>query len=202
MGSIWGFNLTNNEDIYVCLFISRNKDNKGIQNFTERRKSFITTKHYEDSMLLADFENFVSNGLPDEMCRMYYSLNSRKNEIVYKQLLHFLIDEPNFNLCALQSKIASIAAKYECAKTKHWLFDFDVNDIESVEEFSNDILNIDKEIEITYHKTPNGYAVITNRGFDTKELFKKWSQDVSLKKDDLVCVRWCKKANKELSNET
>ena len=182
----WGFDPTDDKDIYVCLFISRNKDNKDVPNFVERRKSFITTKHYTDPDLIREFFNFVSNGVPNEICRMYYSLNSRKKEVVHKQLLHFLIDEPNFNLCALQSKIASIAAKKECAKTKHWFFDFDIADIGKAKEFIKDIHNIDNNIEIEYQKTPNGYAIIVSRGFDTRELLNKWSENVTLKKDDLV----------------
>lgn len=186
----WGFDPTDDKDIYVCLFISRNKDNKDLLGFVERRKSFITTKHYDDPTLISDFSNFVSNGVPNEMCRMYYSLNARRKEVVRKQLLHFLIDNPNFNLCALRSKTASIAAKHECAKTKHWFFDFDINDINIVKEFINDIHNIDNDVTVTYQHTPNGYAIITNRGFDTRELFKKWTENVTLKRDDLLCVHW------------
>ena len=195
------FDPIDDKEIHVCLFISRNKDNKDIPNFSERRMSFITTKHYNDSKLQSDFYNFISNGVANEVCRMYYSLNSRKSEIIYKQLLHFLIDEPNFNLCAVQSKIASIADKHECAKTKHWLFDFDINDIEKVKEFINHILIYNnKDIDVTYRKTPNGYAVITNRGFDTRELFKKWTENVSLKRDDLICVHWGQKTNDNNDN--
>lgn len=198
----WGFDPTDDKDIYVCLFISRNKDNKDVPNFVERRKSFITTKRYTDPDLIIEFFNFVSNGVPNEICRMYYSLNSRNKEVVYKNLLHFLIDEPNFNLCALPSKIASIAAKHECAKTKHWFFDFDIKDKNKVTEFMNDIYSIDNDVKVTYRETPNGYAIITNRGFDTRELFKKWTENVTLKKDDLV-YRQCGQTIKsyELNNE-
>lgn len=184
--SSWGFIPDDDKDIYVCLFISRNKDNKDVPNFVERRKSFITTRDYNDPNLISEFFDFVSNGVPNEICRMYYSLNSRNKEVVYKNLLHFLIDEPNFNLCALPSKIASIAAKKECAKTKHWFFDFDIKDKNKVTEFINDINSIDNDVEITYHETPNGYAIIASRGFDTRELLNKWSENVTLKKDDLI----------------
>lgn len=182
----WGFDPTDDKDIYVCLFISRNKDNKDVPNFVERRKSFITTRDYNDPDLIREFFNFVSNGVPNEISRMYYSLNSRSKEVVYKNLLHFLIDEPNFNLCALSSKIASIAAKKECAKTKYWFFDFDIKDKNKVAEFINDIYSIDNDVKVTYRETPNDYAIIVSRGFDTRELLNKWSKNVTLKKDDLV----------------
>ena len=184
--SSWGFIPDDNKDIYVCLFVSRNKDNKDVPNFVERRKAFITTKHYNDPELIRDFFGFVSDGVPKEICRMYYSLNSRNKETVYKNLLHFLIDNPNFNLCALQSKVASIAAKKECAKTKHWFFDFDIADFAKAKEFVHDILDIDYGVKVEYQRTPNGYAIITDRGFNIRELLSKWTENVTLKKDDLV----------------
>jgi hypothetical protein len=30
------------------------------------------------------------------------------------------------------------------------------------------------------------YAIIASRGFDTRELLNKWSENVTLKKDDLI----------------
>lgn len=188
--SSWGFIPDDDRDIHVCLFVSRNKDNKDVPNFVERRKSFITTRDYNDEKLLSEFYHFVNDGKPNEMCRMYYSLNARNKETVRKKLIHFLIDEPNFNLCALPSKLASIAANKECAKAKHWFFDFDINDNGKVNEFIKDIQNIDDNIIMIKQRTPNGYAVITNRGFDTKELLNKWNENVTLKKDDLICVCW------------
>lgn len=186
----WGFDRDSEKNIYVCLFVSRNKDNKDVPNFIERRKSFLTTKGYNDPVLYNEFEHFLSDGVKGEFCRMYYSVNARNPQSIYKHLLHFLIDEPNFNLCALSSKIAGIAAQKECALEKKWMFDFDYNDKVKANEFCQDIVAIDDSIEIDVHKTPNGYAIITNHGFDTRELFKKWAENVTLKKDDLLCVHW------------
>lgn len=187
----WGFNLNNSKPIYVVLFVSRNKDNKDIPNFTERRMSFITTYEYNSDILNKKFIHFCEDGVKGEFCRFYYSVNSRNPEIIYKKLLHFLIDEPNFNICSLSPKVAGIAAKEECRLEKKWLFDFDINDIEKVKEFVNDILTYNnKDINVTYRKTPNGYAIITNKGFDTRELFNKWTEGVSLNRDGLLCVHW------------
>ena len=33
-----------NADIFVVLFVSRNKDNKNIDGFVERRKAFVTSQ--------------------------------------------------------------------------------------------------------------------------------------------------------------
>lgn len=43
------------------------------------------------------------------------------------------------------------------------------------------------------HKTPNGFAVVSSSGFDTRELVQKWTSDKMkdfVKKDDLLCVMW------------
>lgn len=187
----WGTESFNESPVYVVLFVSRNKDNVGVENFEQRRMSFITHKEIDDSRLIRDFENFVSNGVPGETCRMYYSINARDTKKIYKDLVHFLIDEPDFNLCDIAPKLAGIAASKGNALTKHWMFDFDINDLNKANEFCNDIKTIDPEVETTIHKTPNAYAIITNRGFDTRKLYEKWDSKLTeLKRDDLVCVRW------------
>ena len=189
----WGVTSFDESPIHVVLFVSRNKDNKDITNFTERRKSFITNKTVEE--LGSEFSSFVKMGVVGEISRMYYSVNERDPEKIYKELMHFLFDNPNFNLCSLDSKLAGIAAKKECAKTKRWMFDFDINDFKKVKDFLKDIEWIlfkanSEPINIEIHKTPNGYAIITQKGFDTRELLTKWNKDVTLKRDDLLCVKW------------
>lgn len=190
----WAVESINNNDTYVVLFISRTKDNKHVENFTERRRSFITKHTVNDESLIRKFNDFVNAGVSGEVCRMYYSVNARNDDAVYKDLLHFLFDNPDFNLCSLNSKLAGIAAVNKNAKTKRWMFDFDIDDENKLHEFVNDILSIEPNIEVIDYKTPNGYAVVTSRGFDTRELFKKWSDtDICLKRDDLLCVRWTTK---------
>ena len=190
----WGTKSFDDSPINVVLFVSRNKDNTDVADFTERRTSFITHDSADSDKLNKQFEDFVKAGVPGELSRMYYSVNERDADKIYKTLLHFLIDTPDFNLCAMAPKLAGIAATKECAKTKRWMFDFDIDDSGYVEEFCTDISNIDSEVEIDVHKTPHGYAVITSRGFDTRELLKKWeSKDVTLKRDDLLCVAWKRK---------
>lgn len=186
----WGTQSEDNRDLRVVLFVSRNKDNKDVDEFTERRMSFLTREHWNSEYIMNKFQHFVNNGVPNEVCRMYYSVNARDNDKVYKELLHFLIDSPDFNLCSIQSKLAGIAAKKENALTKHWMFDFDIDDNKKVDEFCNDIIECDSEVVYEVHKTPHGYTVITSRGFDTRKLMEKWDTDVTLKRDDLLCVHW------------
>ena len=73
-----------------------------------------------------------------------------------------------------------------------------INVEHKLDEFINDIKDCDKAsvpLEIEVHKTPNGHAVIVSRGFDTRELMKKWSSTVELKKDEMLCVDWTGKEN-------
>jgi len=190
----WNTKSTDNRDMYVVLFVARNKDNKHIADFKERRRSFITKDELFSDKLMDMFNGFVNEGQSGELCRLYYSVNARDEDKTYKELLHFLIDTPDFNLCSINSKLAGIAAINSNAKTKRWMFDFDIDDETKVNEFVEDIVKIDSTVGVTVHKTPHGYAVITSRGFDTRELYKKWDQhEVGLKRDDLLCAHWATK---------
>ena len=191
----WGIETINDNPIHVVLFVSRNKDNKDVKDFEERRTSFITNQLMNFGYLATKFNTFVQQGVSGETSRMYYSVNARDHEKIHNQLLHFLIDDPDFNLCSVSAKIAGIAAMRECAAQKRWMFDFDINSEEEVNQFVEDIEAIastdENPISVEVHSTPHGYAVITNRGFDTRELYKKWDESlVSLKRDDLLCCNW------------
>ena len=185
----WGYVTYDDKPVRVCLMVARNKDNKDIEGFKERRKAFLTTKStYE---LQDEFNCFVHGGNDNELCRLYLSVNKRDTQKIYKEFLHFLIDEPNFNLTHVQGKLAGIGAKKECALEKKWMFDFDCEDEEKLDEFMQDIiLSTDNIIGCTSYKTPHGYAVIVSHGFDTRELMKKWGDIVTLKRDALLCVGW------------
>lgn len=181
----------NDRPINIVLFVSRNKDNKEVADFKERRVTFITHEEMNSEKLMTKFNDFVNAGKVGELSRCYYSVNTRDPQKIHKQLLHFLIDNPDFNLCDMDSKIASIAAHVECAATKKWMFDFDIDDNLKVNEFMLDIHNIDPNLDITHYKTPHGYGVVVSHGFDTRTLYEKWDRDLTeCKKDDLMCIAW------------
>lgn len=193
-----------NHPINVVLFVSRNKDNKSLEDFKERRNAFVTTK--DKDQLQETFQAFVRQGLPGEMSRMYISVNPRSNKKTQKALVHQLIDE-EYNMATIPQRIAAIAAKKENAEdSSHlkWLFDFDPVEGKDIEEelisFIEDIKHFHSTtqtkkgesrppIKIESYKTPNGYAVIVDQRFDTRELLKIWT-NVELKRDDLLCVAW------------
>jgi len=192
----WSVESFSAEPIHVVLFISRNKDNLSVSDFKERRKSFITHKKIED--LKEEFEDFVSHGVENEMCRMYYSVNARDPQKIYTQLMHFLFNNPDFNLCSIAPKLAGIAAQKECRLEKKWMFDFDIKDKDIAKEFISDLYtfgNFPPLTAITAYSTPHGYAIVVPHGFDTRPLFEKWTENVTLKRDDLLCVDW--KSKKE-----
>lgn len=194
-----------NADIFIVLFVSRNKDNKHIDGFVERRKAFVTSQAANE--LYSKFKAFVKEGKPGEFSRMYYSVNARCNHKTQKALLHKLIEE-NYNMGTLPQRIAAIAARKENAKYSKnlkWLFDFDpientnihkevVSFVDDIKYFYTTTKNKKKKkdeikppIKIETYKTPNGYAVIIDQRLDTRELLKRW-KNVELKRDDLYCV--------------
>lgn len=195
-----------NDKLTVVLFVSRNKDNKNLSNFTERRNAFTTTKKPEQ--LYNQFNAFVAQGQVGEMSRMYVSVNPRSNTKTFKALQHKLLDN-EFNLSSLPQRVAALAALKENAyDSKHlkWLFDFDPVEGKNTKEFLQEFLadvqyyhettqtkqgEVRPTMTVKTYKTPNGYGVVVDQRFDTRELLAKWT-NVELKRDDLVCVEWAK----------
>lgn len=65
------------DKLNVVLFVSRNKDNKHLETFKERKVSFVTTKDFEE--IKSQFQVFVNDGQVGEFSRMYVSVNPRSN---------------------------------------------------------------------------------------------------------------------------
>lgn len=175
----------NNErgkELRVVLFTSRNKDNKELPFFKERTKAFLTTKTVEE--LKDEFDLFVEKGRLKETSRFYISVNERDNSKVQKALMHYLLDN-DINMASLPSKIASVASKKENALTNKWMFDYD-DDKSKIDEFIADVTELYLDVPEKF-ETPNGYAVVVKRGFDTRELLKKWGK-VELKRDAMLCI--------------
>lgn len=191
------------DKLNVILFVSRNKDNKHLETFKERKVSFVTTKDFEE--IKSQFQVFVNEGQVGEFSRMYVSVNPRSNSKTFKALQHMMLDQ-EFDLSTLPQKVASLAAKVENAygDKQHWLFDFDPIEGQDIEvlltKFVED-LHLAHEttqtkkgqkrppISVTLHKTPNGYAVIVNQRFDTRQLLQQYP-NVELKRDAMLCYAW------------
>lgn len=192
----WGIVYSEADLCHVVLFVSRNKDNdrggRKIENFKERRRAFITDEPFDSERLKKKFNDFVEEGVAGETSRFYYSVNARHVPTVRTKLLHFLIDNPNFNLSCINGKIAGLAAEADCAAERKWLFDFDVKDADVIQEFLDELSEYaGAEVDVdTVKPTPNGYAVVTSRGFDYRELCNdyRWKDYVECKKDDMLYI--------------
>ena len=192
------------DKLNVVLFVSRNKDNKHLENFNERRNAFSTTRNFEE--VKHQFKAFVEAGQSGEFSRMYVSVNPRSNTKTFKALQHKMLDD-EFNLSSLPQRVAALAAKKENAYDSahlNWLFDFDPvegQDTEtSVYKFVEDLLLAHENTQtkkdqkrphmsVKLHKTPNGYAVVVDQRFDTRQLLENYP-NVELKRDDLLCYAW------------
>lgn len=165
-------------DLYVYLICSRNKDNKDIPNFKERAKTILEYKENEDRVI-KEFHRFAADGVPGEQTRLYRSVNSRNEEKIRKELIiRLLRDKPS--MTKLNRTLASVAQKTENRDESKWLFDFDVDDEGLCDEFIADI-----PVNTISYKTPNGYAIVAEHGFDTRLLMEKWKDyDITLKKDE------------------
>lgn len=174
--------------LHVVLFCSRNKDNVGVEGFTQRNRKFLSDKTMEE--LVGRFDEFVAAGVPGEFCRFYMSVNARDNEKVRRNLMHWLIDHPEQSMAHMESRVVAVAAKKECQAEKKWMFDFDA-DPSLLDEFVDDVRACDENVKIEAFPTPNGLCVVTDRGFDFRQLdlSGKW-RDVELKKDENRCVMW------------
>lgn len=190
----------NGETLNVVLFTSRNKDNRHIENFKERRELFVTTLSAGSEALKDRFDRFVQSGVDSEISRMYISINPRSNEKTSKDLMMKMLSD-NFSLARLPEMTARLASKKENAfdsKNLKWMFDVDPHpslDLNYVvESIMMDIAFAyyapeKPKINIETHRTPDGYAIIVDQHFDTREILSKW-KNVELKRDAMLCADW------------
>lgn len=168
---------------HVAMFVSRNKDNQNLEGFVQRTRAFLTQKTNVE--LHDSFVEFSNRGVLNEVSRLYISVNPRKHEVIHKSLQHYLIDQPEVSLVNMEKLVASLAMKKGTALTKKFLFDFDEKP-EYIGMFVDEVeqaLGNANMIEV--HETPNGFAVVTEQGFDTRELLSKW-ENVELKRDAML----------------
>lgn len=159
----------------AVLFVSRNKDNKDVDNFVQRTRTFLTTKEPND--LMCRFAEFCNGGVVGEYSRFYISVNEFDHDKVRTRLQAHLLYHPETDLSKLESKLVALAQEnknsYSCNATKRFLLDYDST--EGIEEFVEDVKRMVDNTNVIVQTTPNGYAVVTEHGFDTRELLEKYS---------------------------
>lgn len=186
-------NMGKEKVLYSWLFTSRNKDNKNVKEFQQRRMAMLAyVEDKECSVSVPDkvmhrFKQFVADGKKGETCRLYRSINSFDEEKVRKQLASHLILE-DISLPKLEATSVSIASasKNHCANQKKWLLDFDSKNKDRL----NDLLQTIEPLcgDMGTYKTPNGYAVVIEHGFDTRTVLEPFADILTVKKDAFLFV--------------
>ena len=168
------------KDLYVYMFRSRNKDNAHLSNFHERCKTILAYAE-DEPKVRRDFERFAAEGIPSEKTRLYRSVNRRdENKIREELTIRLIKDKPS--MTKLNATLTSVAMQSNSRAESKWLFDFDVDDLATLIQFDNDL-----PVAHRVYNTPNGYAIVVDHGFDTRELMEKWKgYDITLKRDDLL----------------
>ena len=207
----WGYKHKDNE-LYGVLFISRNKDNKDVPNFKPRRVAFTINgfeKIYERKFH-NEFLAFRDSGVQGEFVRAYITVNSRDIDKTRKALICAMVNDEDISLSHIQAKVCSLSMEKGMNKTKRWMFDVDTKDYGFVKQFIHelekdygflkantfdDFMESDPTIEGMYYKqvSPNGYAILVNKGFDTRNILKDREDVVTLKCDDMIIVDWDRK---------
>lgn len=178
-------------DLYVYVMVSRKKDNENVEGFKKRHRTIVEYKKNESKRVFEEFLKFVNNGVDGENSRLYRTVNSRNENKVLEELAIRLIKEKP-NVTKVKKLVASIAHQVSNRDESKWMFDFDVDDSNLMNAFVEDIGLEGGEIEV--YKTPNGYTIITEHGFDTRELFEKYKDyDISLDRDGMLFRHMIKK---------
>lgn len=180
------------QTLHGILFVSRNKDNKEIPNFKERRKVYLLDDVYQPDGTISEdlqykFDKFVNEGSPGEVCRLYVSVNTRHPEKTRVSLQHFLLDHPEFPLTNIHRKLVSLAMLPENRLTRYFLLDVDFDGIDDPESNLKEVEHfIQGATILDEYITPNGYHFIT-QGFDTRTLLEAFP-NITLKRDGLKLV--------------
>lgn len=177
--------------LFVYMFRSRNKDNKDVEGFKERCKTILAYEE-DEKKVCEQFLNFANNGIEGEITRLYKSVNARDEDKVRKMFLSRMIMEEK-SVTDVNRLLASVAQQKENRAESKWLFDFDEKDENLMLDFLSDVRTMSETIPDVY-ETMNGYAIIVEHGFDTRELLEKYKDyDITLKRDELLLLGWKKK---------
>jgi hypothetical protein len=159
----------------VVFLVSRNKDNKHLPHFKERKETFFCN---DMEQAKARFMRFVAGGQTGETCRLYVSVNARDEERVKKALVCRLVMDDNASLNNLETLAVSLAMKTENAAERKWLFDFDCPLEEKVKEFMRELTALDETLSPVCYPTKNGYAVVVMHGFNTTSFLGRWTTNL------------------------
>lgn len=150
--------------INTAFFESRNKDNTDVPNFKARRKSFV---YKSETELQAQFNLFVSQGLPGETSRCYIGYNLVDNRKLTWSVIRRLQDYASQNQYVdplkITQMVVSEANKKENFATKRYLIDIDTK-VPIVRIHIKEQLELNGVPILHEYPTPNGFHIITERG--------------------------------------
>lgn len=194
--------LDDKPDYRVVMVVSRHKDNQTIKGFKPTSRAELLnindfdSKDQLEKYLVTKYAYLANDG---EVFRIYQSVNARNIAKVKQQLMHALIDD-RMPLDYVQSKVASLAAKPECALTHQWLLDVDYPKPVIETEVIPNILKASgfNRDDLTIFTTYINYGIIVPHSFDTRELLVQYPE-LEVKKDDMQFLASFEKKGRELN---
>lgn len=167
--------------INTAFLESRTKDNENVPNFKSRRKSFV---YKSETELEAQFDLFVSQGVPGETSRCYIGYNLVDNHKLTWSIINRLQDYAKQNQypdpIKMTQMIVSESNKKENFGTKRYLIDIDTKEVPVLLQV-REILKELSVLILTWYETPNGYHIVTERGFPTNRFTKTFEDKVTVK---------------------
>ena len=167
--------------INTAFLESRNKDNEQLPGFKSRRKSFVYKSKTE---LEAQFDLFVSQGLPGETSRCYIGYNLVDNRKLTWSIIRRLQDYASQNQYVdplkITQMIVSEANKKENFATKRYLIDIDTK-VPIVRIHIKEQLELNGVPILHEYPTPNGFHIITERGFPDLKFHEIYPNEVTIK---------------------
>ena len=197
------------EPLHAIMFVTRNKDNRDLPNFKERREVFLTTQPEDSPIIKQKFLEFAKRGQKNELSRLYISLNARDQQQTRISFMHYYFDHSDqINMAGLPAIATKIAMNRKNAVEKKRMFDVDTKDKNILDAFIADLTSRSKTAnKPKIYPTINGFAVVIERGIDLRNLVDtmpdaklrdkkdkgpwKWPKDlITYKQDDFVLIRW------------
>lgn len=189
--------------MFTVVLNSRNKDNKDLKGFCERKKVFLVREfepymgeREEEVDMYKEFERFVQEGVDGEMSRLYISVNSRDEKKIQRDLFIELYDK-QMDFVSFTRKLVSIANKDDNKASRNYLLDYDKDTTEEemlkdIEEIKGNITHGNMLEILLYQKTPNGWHIITNP-FDITAIKKDY---ITVKKDGMFLKEYKRKGDR------
>lgn len=197
-----------NVNLYSWFITSRNKDNTGVKDFKQRRVAFLAYDVDDGNAInsinvpnrvLEKFKQITAAGVDGEISRLYRSVSSLNAEQIKKSLMVSLIIE-NRPITNIESISVSVAMdpNNHCYNEKKWLLDFDSKDKDRLHALVDEVNELCDRVD-TY-ETPNGYAIVTSHGFDSRDILKRYSDILTIKKNAMLFVSQAKSLGISVDN--